>query len=273
MVITHDGVAMSDERNPVIDSAWASFRDAVPAFVEPWAKLSADEDYDETLSFANAGELARFVVHEMLVQRADELPSIGAALEAFYTEVMIRDDDTARAIVTIGFLEGIIECADDAGIALAYVRPMLTGERTREEWDRAIAWQKPGFEWDGERGTVVPTQPLPTPVGTVRVHRGWVDEDGRTGRMDVRLLSGAIEAGHVLRTAIDKHHWSSFRIDTLARRSADLPDEYHVTVVLDREPLVQLFEMHFHLDDEWFWQVVVAPGPLLEEYDDPRPGV
>lgn len=263
-----------DREDDLTDADWAGFRDAVPAFAGPWAALREDEWYDETQSFANAGRLAHFVVHEMLVQRPDELPSVGEALERYYADVMLRDDDMARAVVTIGFLEGIIEAADEAGISLAYVRPMLAGARTREEWERAIAWQKPDFAWDAERGTVVPTAPLPVPVGTVRVHRAWVDDDGRVGRMDLRLLSGAIEAGHVLRTPIDKHSWSSFRIETLEQRSADVPDEYHATLALGHDSLAQIFETHFLLDeDQWFWQVVVSAGPLPQERDVPRPGL
>jgi hypothetical protein len=73
----------------LLDSDWAPLREAIPAYAETWAGVTADSSYDPTLAYGNLGDMARWVAREMLVQRPDELPAIGVALEYLYGKAAV----------------------------------------------------------------------------------------------------------------------------------------------------------------------------------------
>lgn len=259
-----------DEDRKLTDDDWAGLRDAVPAFAKPWARVVAADGYDPTLPYVNLGEIAQFVADEMLIQRPDELPAIGEAIDDFLARLWLRGDERVTGLITVAFLETLIRIAEEEGVPLLRLRPLLTGPHIDSAWERALAWMMPGFVWDHETATVVPAEPLPSPVGTARTHRAWTDPAEGVGHIDLRLLSGTIAVGNYLRHEIGKHHWSSYRIDTLALRSPDLPNEYHVTTRLAREEAFSVFA-HF-LAEEWHWQVVEASA-TSDDDDRVRPGL
>jgi hypothetical protein len=167
--------------------------------------------------------------------------------------------------LTVAFLEDLLLAADEAGIPLTRIEPILGGRRTREQWERAIAYLKPGFGWEDGIGAV-PLGPLPVPVGTVEVHRGWPDPDANVCHMDVRLLQGTIQAGYLIRREISKDFYSGWSIAELGLRSVDIPDEYHLLLAVERPEVLDSFasQMAMLKFDRSVWQIARPPRPPLD---------
>ncbi|HEY9228533.1 MAG TPA: hypothetical protein VIP11_17900 [Gemmatimonadaceae bacterium] len=224
------------------DSDWVALRNAVPAFGARWRDLVAHPTYDETLPFLNLGEMARFVARELLTSRADVLPEIGRALEALYTEAAIRDDESVEGLLTVGFLENLLLEADELRIPLPRIEPMLHGWRTREHWDRAVTYLKPGYHWEDGIGLVA-TRPRPIPIGTVEIHRGWADRGARVLHLDARLVAGTLRAGCLIRHEVSNDFDTDWLISAASQRSRFLPDEYHLEITVERDEMFEAFEL------------------------------
>ena len=248
------------EERQLTDQDWAPLRDAVADYAPVWERIAGDSYYDATLPFCTIHAFAEFVVGHLLLCHRD-VEELGDTIEALYTEAMIRDDESLEGLLTVGFLEGLIDAADDLGLPLTRIQPLLVGRQTQDAWERAIAWQRPDHVW--QRGVgAVPVTPLPKPVGTVEVHRGWADREAGVCRMDVRLLSGALERGFVVRQTISKNFYSSWQIADVRLRSPELDDEFEIALVAEREEAYEVFEGYFgpYPFDHPYWQVAEPRG-------------
>ncbi|MFN2565127.1 MAG: hypothetical protein ABR499_08990 [Gemmatimonadaceae bacterium] len=246
------------ERRELTDDDWAALREAVPSFGERWAEIVAESHYEPDLPYVTLHDFAEFIVVTALRDHADEVEDLADTLEALYTRAAITDDESLADLLTIGLLEGLIEAADEHGIPLTRLKPLLHGNRTREHWDRAFTYQKPDFVWSDEKGAI-PSGPLPRPVGTVEVHRGRRNAATGNYRLDVRLVSGEIRAGFLLRFPISRDSWFDREIASVERRSPDVPDEYEIEVV--DEPLEGLepWDLYLQAWDNPFWQIAAPP--------------
>jgi hypothetical protein len=243
------------------DSDWAVLRASVPAFEGRWREITAKSDYDETLPFVNLDIMARFVARELLGNSPDDLLVIGQTLEAMYTEAAIRDDESLTGLLTVGFLENILLEADRIGLPLTRIEPMLSGWRTREEWYKAVAYLKPDFHWEDGVGAV-PCWPLPTPVGTVEIHRGWSDRANGLLRLDARLLAGQLEAGYLLRKLVSKDSYVTWMISAATLRSPDVPDEYHIEIIVPGDHSYEMFEREMSfLNFRGRFREIARPAP------------
>jgi hypothetical protein len=242
------------------DDDWAPLREAVPSYRERWAEMVADSHYEPDLPYVTINDFAEFVALTVLRDHPDQVEDLVDTLEAMYTRAAITDDEEIEALLTIGLLEGLIEASDEHGFSLTRVNPLLRGPRTRLQWDKALGYQKPGFAWSEEQG-VVPTGPLPRPVGTVEVHRGRRNEANGNYRLDVRLVSGELRCGFLIRFPLGRDSWFERQIASVERRSPDVPDEFEIEVVdqlpegIEFEP----WEMHLELRDSPFWQIAAPP--------------
>jgi hypothetical protein len=250
-------------RRELTDDDWAPLRDAVPAFAERWAEIMADEDYDPTIPSATLDEFAQFVVATALREHPDEVEELAGVIEALYARAAITDDESLEGLLTVGLLESLIDVADEHGIALTKLRPLLRGTRTRDQWEKAIAYQKPGFVWSDEKGAI-PGEPQPRPVGTIEVHRGRRDRATGHISLDVRLVSGEIREGFLLRFPVGKDSWFERVIGSVLTRSPDVPDELEIEVVdepVEGVDLWQLYlnEWYLHEEDKRFWQIAAPP--------------
>lgn len=242
------------------DDDWAPLREAVPGFAARWGEVVADSCYDPTIPHCSLNELARFVAQEVLMRAPHELAVIGEVLEPMCDRAALLDDDALLGLLRVGFFENLILHADGLGIPLTRVQPVLCGPRTREQWDRAIGWLKPGFVWFDDAGAV-PTGPRLRPVGTVELHRGWVQDE--VCRMDVRRVSGELASGAVIRRQISKDFWMDWMIAEVRLRSRDLPDEFHLVLDIDsavdpelgRESFQRQMDTFVYTEDERFWQI------------------
>jgi hypothetical protein len=250
-------------RRELTDDDWAPLRDAVPAFAKRWAEITSDADYDPTIPSATLDEFAQFVAATALREHPDEVEALGAAIEALYTRAALTDDESLEGLLTVGLLESLIDVADEHGIALTRLGPLLRGPLTRDQWEQAIAYQKPGFVWSDEKGAI-PSAPRPRPVGTIEVHRGR--RDGGTGHiwLDVRLVSGAIREGFLLRFPVGKDSWFERAIASVLTRSPDVPDELEIEVVDEPAEGVDLWQLYLnewylHEEDKRFWQIAAPP--------------
>ena len=157
------------ESGELRDSDWLPLRDTVPSFAPHWRKFVSEGFYNETIPSSNITELAYFVAREILPHNRDGLVAIGETLETMYTMAAFRDDESLEGLLTIGFLESLIRAADEYEIPLTRIQPLLAGPRTREQWDDAIAYRKPGFQWVDGVGAL-PLHPLPSRIGMIEVH-------------------------------------------------------------------------------------------------------
>jgi hypothetical protein len=251
-------------RRELTDDDWAPLRDAVPAFRERWAEVMADADYDATIPAATLDEFAQFVAVTGLRDHADEIEALGDAIEVLYASAAVTDDESLEGLLTVGLLESLIDVADEHGIPLTRLIPLLRGPRTRDQWEKAIAYQKPGFVWSDEKGAI-PAEPQPRPVGTIEVHRGR--RDAATGhiRLDVRLVSGEIAVGFLIRFPIGKDSWFEREIAAVTPRSPDVPDELEIEVVDEPVEGVDLWDLYLnewylHEEDKRFWQIAAPPA-------------
>src|SRR3954471_2329989 len=153
------------------DVDWAAIRAAVPSFAETWAAITHDSSYDGTLPFVSIHELAKHIVEEVIRQRPDEVDQLAAVIEYEFTMAALDDRERYAGLLEVGLLEGLIDAADSLGMPLRQLLPLLRGPRTREHWHAAVAYRRPGRIWDDALGPV-PTFKLPSPVGTIEIHRG-----------------------------------------------------------------------------------------------------
>jgi hypothetical protein len=223
------------------DSDWTAIRNAVPAFETRWREVVSMPTYDDKLPFVNLYELARFVARELLTTRADALIEIGHALEGLFANTASQGDEPLDGLLTVGFLENLLLEMDNLRIPPTRIEPMLHGRRTHEHWDRAVSYLKPGFHWEDGIGPVA-SEPLPVPIGTVEVHRGWADRDTRTLHLDARLTAGTLRPGCVIRHEVSKDFSMVLPIASASLRFHDLPDEYHLELAVDRDDMLEAFE-------------------------------
>jgi len=252
------------ESSELRDSDWLPLRDAVPSFAPHWRKFVGEGFYNETLPSSNITELTDFVAREILPHNRDGLVAIGETLETMYTMAAFRDDESLEALLTIGFLENLIRAAEEYEIPLTRIQPLLAGPRTREQWDDAIAYRKPGFQWVDGVGAL-PVHPLPSRIGMIEVHRGWADRAAGVLRMDARLVSGELRPGYLVRREISKDHYTGWTIATVAVRSVDVSDEYHIEFAAVREEAYEGFDLFMsqveHGEHEWEIAVPAADSP------------
>lgn len=246
-----------DDRQ-LTDDDWAPLRDVVPGYARIWTDVVADSSYEPNLPFCTLGDFAKYVVRELVLPRHD-LTELGEALEVLYTKAMLRDDESMEGLLTVGFLENLISAADDLGLELTPIEPVLVGPRTREAWDRAIAWQRPDHVWEPGVGAV-PLRALPRPVGTVEVHRGRADREAGVVRVDARLVSGTIAPGCLLRRLLSKGFYSEWEIAAVRARSPHIPNELELDLVVEREEVYEWLDSGFSefsegYHDHPFWQI------------------
>lgn len=228
-------------RHDITDADWASLRAAAPTFASAWREYVQDTCYNAAAAYLNTGAMAEFVACEMLVQQPDLVPAIGEELERLFVIAALADDELLEGVLRVGFLEELLSVAIREGIPLTRLQPILVGPRTRAQWTRAIAWLRPGFEWEEGVG-LVPSISLPALVGTIEVHRGRTDVANGVCRLDVRLISGEVHIGDCIRRAraeLTPHGWP-----VIARvlRNVEVPDEYELTVSVERAEAFQGFE-------------------------------
>ncbi len=232
---------MTEDDRQLRDSDWMALRNAVPGFETRWREVVAEGTYDDEMPFVNLYELVRFVVRELLTSRSDVLVDIGDALEALFIDAASRGDERLEGLLMVGFLENLLIEADNLRIPLTRIEPMLHGRRTHEHWDRAVTYLKPAFHWEDGIGPVA-SHPLPVPIGTVEVHRGWVDRNARILHLDARLTAGALRPGCVIRHEVSKDFSMILPIASASLRFQDLPDEYHLELAVEREEMFEAVE-------------------------------
>lgn len=252
----------------VTDADWAPIREAVPSFAATWRKTTEDSSYDDTLPFVSIHELAEHVVKQVIREHPEEVERLADTLEYEFTIAALHDRERYAGLLEVGLLEGLIQAADSVGMPLTRLVPLLRGPRTRAHWYAAVAYQRPGRVWDDKLGAV-PTFELPSPVGTVKVHRGRRLDDRRFV-LDVRLVSGDPSKARFIRRECGKDFWLESPIIGISRRSSDLPDELEIEV---ESPLRDGIDewTYLLLDfDEPFWQLADGSSwPEQEPNDDP----
>jgi hypothetical protein len=174
----------SDEES-LSDDDWAVIRTAVPSFAAEWLAITHGYSYDAKLPFISIHELAKHIVERVVREHPEEIESLADTLEYEFTLASLRGRDDYVGLLRVGLLEGLIEVADDVGMPLTRIVPLLRGTRTREQWNAAIAWKRPGRVWDDVRGAV-PTFDLPSPVGTIDPPR----ETYRRAKRSARRTTG-----------------------------------------------------------------------------------
>ena len=177
-------------------------------------------------------------------------------VEQLYAQAEITSDRELENALTIGFFETLLLVAEDEGMDFRKLASAISGARAKEGWESALGYVKPEFTWDDARG-LVPTEPLPTPAGTVRVHRGYSDRSSGHFVVEVQLISGRIRPGNLLRSRISAGHYYAGRIAEVRQRSADLPDELEVRIALSGEHQFEAWENWMDLPRDEFWQIAV----------------
>ena len=254
----------SDERK-LTDEDWAVIRAAVPSFAETWLAITQDSSYDRTLPFVSIHELARHIVRRVIREYPEELQSLSDTLEYEFTVAALDDREDYAGLLRVGLLEGLIETADEIGLPLTRVGPLLRGPRTRGHWEAGVAYKRPGRIWDDTLGAV-PTFPLPSAVGTIEVHRGRRLDDRRF-LLEVRLVSGDLSRARFIRREAGKDFWIEFRILNVSQRSRDLPDELALEVESVVHDDFDPWEFRLPPIGEPFWQL--ADGSSWPERKSP----
>ncbi|HKW09402.1 MAG TPA: hypothetical protein VJO33_03420 [Gemmatimonadaceae bacterium] len=237
----------------VSDEDWAAIRAAVPSFADAWRAITQDSTYDGTLPFVAIHELARHVVEKTLREHPEEIERLADTLEYEFTVAALNDREGYAGLLRVGLLEGLIEAADAVGLPLTRLVPLLRGTRTREQWYSAVAYKRPGRIWNDRVGAV-PTFDLPSPVGTIEIHRGRRLDDRRF-LLDARLVSGDLSRARFIRREAGKDFWIERRILNISRRSSDLPDELALQVESERHEGVDEWTYLLPPMDEPFWQL------------------
>lgn len=250
------------EPRDLTDGDWAPLRDAVPSFADTWKSVVAESGYIDNLPSDGIRDFAQHVVENVVRQRPEEMRELADTLEAEFTKSMLRDDERYAGFLRVGFLEELIWACDERGMPLTRLTPLLRGPRTRQHWEEAIAWQRPGFVWDDEKGEQ-PTHPVPRPVGTVEVHRGRRLDPERYS-VDVRLIGGRLDGAEVLRQANGKHFWLEWRILEARHRSAEIQGEYELIL---SDAVREDFDWWDFLlaDDDRYWQLATGFAHPPEE--------
>lgn len=240
------------------DTDWDAIRAAVPSFAKTWLAITQDSSYDGTLPFVSIHELAKHIVERVIREQPEEVERLSDALEYEFTIAALHDREGYAALLRIGLLEGLIEAADAVGMPLPRLVPLLRGPRTREHWHAAVAYKRPGRIWDDRRGPV-PTFELPSPVGTIEIHRARRLDDRRV-LVDARMVSGDLSRARYIRQEAGKDFWIESRILSVSRRSSDLPDELEIEVESPVRDSVDdgtyppfLYEPFWQLADDSSW--------------------
>jgi hypothetical protein len=200
--------------------------------------------------------LAYHVVDSVAWARPQELATLFAKMEELYAQAEVTDDEDLSNALTIGFLETLLHVAEDRGLDFRKLAQEIAGERTKDAWETALAYEKPEFSWDDAKG-LIPLKPLPTAVGTVRVHRGWSDRAAGQFVIELQRISGEIHVGYLLRYRISAGHYFTGHIAAVKLRSTDVPDEYEVRLTLEHEYQFEAWEAWMGLPHEEFWQIAV----------------
>lgn len=243
--------AEPDEKT-LSDADWAAIRAAVPSFADTWRYITTDSDYDGTLPFVAIHELAKHIVESVIRERPEKVERLADSLEYEFTVAALHDLESYAGLLRVGLLEGLIEAADAVGMPLTRLVPLLRGPRTREHWYAAIAYKRPGRVWDDTRGAV-PTFGLPSPVGTIEIHRARRLDERRV-LLDARLVSGDLSRARFIRQEAGKDFWIESRILNVSRRSSDLPDELEFEVESDGRNGTDEWTSHPSLYEP-FWQL------------------
>jgi hypothetical protein len=242
----------SDEES-LSDDDWAAIRAVLPSFAAEWLAITQDSSYDATLPFISIHELAKHIVEKVIREHPEDMESLADALEYEFTIASLRGREDYVGLLRVGLLEGLIEAADDVGMPLTRIVPLLRGTRIRAQWSAAIAWKRQGRVWDDIRGAV-PTFDLPSPVGTIEIHRGRrIDE--RRVLLDARLVGGDPSKARFVRQEAGKDFWIESRILSVIRRSNDLPDEYEFEIESQVRDGVDQWEYNLPPMSEPFWQL------------------
>lgn len=248
------------------DADWAGIRAAVPSFADTWRAITEDPSYDDTLPFVSIHELARHVVDNVIRERPEEVAQLADALEYEFTIAALHDRERYAGLLEVGLLEGLIDAADAVGMPLTRLVPLLRGPRTREHWCDAVGYQRSGRIWDDVLGAV-PTFELPSPVGTIEIHRARRLDDRRV-LLDARFVSGDLSRARFVRKEIGKDSWTESRILGVSRRSSDLPDELEIEVESRVRGGVDQWEYRLLHPDDSFWQL--ADGSSWPERERPN---
>jgi len=249
------------------DADWAAIREAVPSFAAAWRRIAEDSSYDDTLPFVSIHELVKHVVERVIREHPEEVERLADTLEYEFTTPALHDRERYAGLLEVGLLEGLIQAADSVGMPLTRLLPLLRGPRTREHWDAAVAYQRPGRMWDDRLGAV-PTFDLPSPVGTVEVHRGRRLDDRRL-LLDVRFVGGDLSKARFIRRECGKDFWLESPILRISRRSSDLPDELEIEVESPLRDGIDEWTDPLLDSDEPFWQLADGSSwPAREPNDE-----
>ena len=208
-------------------------------------------------------ELAHHVAKTAAWEHPEELADMFDEMERLYEQAEITDDTELEGQLTVGFLETLLHAAEKHGLDFRKLASAMKGERTRDGWEAALAYVKPAFVWDDVKG-LVPLKPLPRPVGTARVHRGRADRDRRRFVIELQLLSGEIRAGYLLRYRISAGHYFTGKIADVHHRSADIPDEFEVSISISQDHQFEGWEGWLALPHDEFWQIAIPMGDAEE---------
>ena len=255
----------SDEET-LSDADWVAIRDAVASFAATWRKITQDSSYDGTLPFVSIDRLAKHIVEKVIREHSDEVERLADTLEYEFTVAALHDRDDYAGLLRVGLLEGLIDAADSVGVPLTRLVPLLRGTRTREHWYAAVAYKRPGRVWDDSLGAV-PTFELPSPVGTIEIHRARRLDDRRV-ILDARLVSGDLSRARFIRQKIKRDSWTESRILRVSRRSSDLPDELEIEVESQVHAGVDEWSYLLLRPGKAFWQL--ADGSSWPESDPPN---
>ena len=201
-------------------------------------------------------ELAHHVVKAAAWEYPEELAAMFDVMEELYAQAELTDDTELSNALTVGFFETLLHVSERQGLDFRKLASAISGERTKDGWESALAYEKRDFTWDDEKG-LLPTRPLPTPVGTARVHRGRADRVASRFVIELQLLSGKIRPGYLLRSRISSGSYFTGKIAEVHRRSADIPDEFEVRIALSADHEFEGWQRWLELPREEFWQIAI----------------
>jgi hypothetical protein len=223
--------AVMTERRELVDDDWDAVRIAVPSFNETWNTIVSDSRYDPTLAYVSIHDFAEFVVGHVVRQRPEEFRELGDTLEAEFTKAAIHDDESYEGLLRIGVLEGLINAADDVGMPLTWLVPLLRGPRVRDQWHE--------------------------------VRRGRRSSD-QICQLDLRLVSGRLRPGDLLRHRISKDFWDDYTIAAVRQRSTEITSEFEIDVESENQEHLEMWDYYLLDDDLIFWQIAINPQRELE---------
>ena len=77
-------------------------------------------------------------------------------------------------------------------------------------------------------------------------------------QLDVRLVSGRMAAGDLLRHHISKNSWSTWPIAAVRQRSPDIADEFEVDVEDELREEFDIWELYLPPFNDPFWQIAAV---------------